>query len=918
MAALMENRPKLDYFWDIESFDNLFCVGLIDDNNTLEMHYLVTCKEDADKVRQACLDSKFKNFKLYNLAVDSSRIVEHFKRRIPSMGKDSLLANFLGVEEEKVLPKLDFYYSYNGLHYDIQMMNFFESTVVNGRTQTTPAKLRAISDGIINGTVRRVDTLPYEQYANQVDGAYLNESMIDQGRVTVGLKTLVGILGGSIIESESNKTGHSEDVYADIVYNLNDIHEFRDVVYKGTRLELTKNIRAELLNMYGDRLHRNGVTLNSSSAKFVENIIAPDKPIDDYPVCSFMYPAPHVAREKGIEPFDILDYTKDWYMKNVYAVVSKHNPKVARSHLAKFMNIYQFYDSFRNKNWNTSSSHFMQYGIEPHEKGERRGLLETYGTYLPLIDKYGNDSGTHVNFSSGGIHGAEIFEAQLQQDREKIRELKDKYGLISRIPAKAVSKKLLNIIKKQSRSVIAGYPPHLMHEIPALYRQSEMVDEIVDPEEFTPFCYDPKEHKEVLIKRYRYTSTGDSLHQDFQGYYPMLLINMGVFYDGHGKDIYNEVYQHRLAIKGKLKTLELGSPEWIATNITQEGFKLILNSASGVLDGGFDTKVRANNKAVSMRIIGQLMTWIIAQALALEGARVPSSNTDGIYVFDIDEETNKAIVDRELEALFVKIDPEPCFLISKDTNNRAEIDIENQKVLSARGASLTSSGGPVVDKRLTHPAIVDAVLVRYLQNEDIVDKPIDKSLIQKALLEYRQSCDRFTFIKMTAWVMRSTSGSIFIDSNENVHTGTIRTWLTKSGLYLTRVATAKRAPSASYDALSRGVEPGDPVCNADLLKRLKKLGVVSRFPDAITAGEYQNFPDYELPNSQRTSPSVSILGEQKISNLSPTAKVLIDNSSLFEKSDDELKAIEAQLDYDEYIDLIAQFAQSWRNVLQES
>lgn len=393
---------------------------------------------------------------------------------------------------------------------------------------------------------------------------------------------------------------------------------------------------------------------------------------------------------------------------------------------------------------------------------------------------------------------------------------------------------------------------------------------------------------------------------------------MGVFYDGHGKDIYNEVYQHRLAIKGKLKAIPFNSPEWIATNITQEGFKLILNSASGVLDGGFDTKVRANNKAVSMRIIGQLMTWIIAQALALEGARVPSSNTDGIYVFDIDEDTNKAIVDRELEALFVKIDPEPCFLISKDTNNRAEIDSENQKVLSARGASLTSSGGPVVDKRLTHPAIVDAVLVRYLQNEDIVDKPIDKSLIQKAFLEYRQSCDRFTFIKMTAWVMRSTSGSIFIDSNENVHTGTIRTWLTKSGLYLTRVATAKRAPSDNYDALSRGVEPGDPVCNADLLKRLKKLGVVSRFPDAITAGEYQNFPDYELPNSQRTSPSVSILGEQKISNLSPTAKVLIDNSSLFEKSDEELQAIEAQLDYNEYVDLIAQFAQAWRNVLQES
>ena len=138
---------------------------------------------------------------------------------------------------------------------------------------------------------------------------------------------------------------------------------------------------------------------------------------------------------------------------------------------------------------------------------------------------------------------------------------------------------------------------------------------------------------------------------------------MGVFYDGHGKDIYREIYEHRIAIKSKLKTIKFQSREWIETNIMQEGYKLILNSASGVLDGGFDTKVRANNKAVSMRIIGQLMTWIIAQALAIHGARVPSSNTDGIYVFDIDEELNKQIVDRELEKLLVQIDPEPCFLI---------------------------------------------------------------------------------------------------------------------------------------------------------------------------------------------------------------------------------------------------------------
>lgn len=135
-------------------------------------------------------------------------------------------------------------------------------------------------------------------------------------------------------------------------------------------------------------------------------------------------------------------------------------------------------------------------------------------------------------------------------------------------------------------------------------------------------------------------------------------------------DPYREVYDKRIQIKSLLKTLLFKSPEWIVANNTQEGYKLILNSASGILDGSFDTKCRANNKALAMRIIGQLFTFIIAQALALEGAKVPSSNTDGIYVTNIEESLNKEIIDRELSKLLVSIDPEPVFLVSKDTNNR--------------------------------------------------------------------------------------------------------------------------------------------------------------------------------------------------------------------------------------------------------
>ena len=56
--------------------------------------------------------------------------------------------------------------------------------------------------------------------------------------------------------------------------------------------------------------------------------------------------------------------------------------------------------------------------------------------------------------------------------------------------------------------------------------------------------------------------------------------------------------------------------------------------------------------------------------LALEGATIPSSNTDGIYVFNIDIDKNIELVNKELKKLYIQIDPEPVYLVSKDANNR--------------------------------------------------------------------------------------------------------------------------------------------------------------------------------------------------------------------------------------------------------
>lgn len=590
-------------FWDIESYTNLFCAAFIDEHDMLEMYYIVNSEADEAEVLRACRDSGY-NFTSYDLKKDVSRFRWHFEQRIPKQKSEtqSLLSSFLGLEDVEIKPKENWYIGYNTLGYDNQMIDYLLKSTFGDRVQTTTETLREYSDTLINDTARRINTKMYEQYANQVDAAFQNETMVERGRPTIGLKTLVGVKGGSIIESESNKTGYSKDIYFDVLYNINDVKELKDVVWPD-KMEKTFDIRRSLLDRF-PKLRENGITVNSTSAKFVEYIVSPDKKIDDYPTVSYLYPAKHIADKLGVPQTDVLEDTKNWYMERVFNVIKENNPQAALAHLAKFMSIYSYYDSFRGKNWNDSGSHFIEHGIAPEPKANRRALLDDWGTFLPFIDKYGNDSGTYANFSAGGIHGAEIFKEQLEQDRAKIAELRNEYKYISAIPKGKISAKLKNLITAQSRTQYSGYPQHLSHEIPRLYKLTQEVDEILDPKEFTPFMYDKTKGTEVLIDRYKYTSTGFSVHQDFAGYYPMLLINLGAFYDGNGRDNYADVYNFRISVKKKLKDYKFGSQEWIDTNIEQEGYKLILNSASGVLDGSFDTNLRANNKALSMRIIG--------------------------------------------------------------------------------------------------------------------------------------------------------------------------------------------------------------------------------------------------------------------------------------------------------------------------
>mgnify|MGYP000712510876 FL=1 len=881
-------------FWDIECYDNLFCVGFIDEQNHLDMFYLC---DQAEEVERACRDSGY-DYTCYNLVDNGTRLQEFMENPIPSNGEATLLSEFLGTANKVVKPKEDWYFAYNSINYDIPMIDYVTKSMVSGRTRVSTEALRKYSNTVINAARSVINTTPYVRYGNHVDVAFLNETKIENGRPTIGLKTLVGILGGSIIESESNKTGHSKSIYHDILYNINDIAELKDTVFPGFLANKFK-IKRNLLIKY-PHLKECGITVNSTSAKFVEFIIAPDKPIEDTSTVTYLYPAKHKATELNIQQKDMLEDTKNWYMEKVFTPIHAVNPKAANAHLAKFMSIYQYYDSFRNKNWNESTNHIFAHGIPAQTKLERKRADRTYGVILPFIDKYGRESSSYVRFSIGGIHGAEINQQQLDQDRAKIRELKEKYGYISKLPKKACSKTLLNLIIAQSRTSYQGYPVRCSHEIPYFFEHTEPVDEILDPEDFSPYMCQKSKHfdgiydyQEELLDRYKYTSSGLSVHQDFVSYYPLLMIMLGTFHDGNGNDPYEEVKDSRVAIKATLKNYDFGTKEWEDTNNEQEGYKLILNSASGILDGSHDTNLRANNKAIAMRSIGQMCTFRIGMALALEGATIPSSNTDGIYALNIAIERNKEIVEEELKSLYIAIDPEEMYLVSKDANNR--IEIVDGKVTSARGGTLTSWKGARVDNSLSHPALVDRILTDYLQEADLM-KPVDLDIIRKHLTNYLNTVDRKHFVYMSSWVMRSTSGSIFVDSDHRVHKGTVRVWLSKQGVSFTRYNTRVQKMSATTDEYANVLFEDSPFGKPEIVQYLSSVGALENtFPKAITTGQYKQIRR-EAPNH-----SVPIIGDTKIPSLSDTARLYVNNACINEMSYAEINRIYENIDLEEYV-----------------
>ena len=228
-----------------------------------------------------------------------------------------------------------------------------------------------------------------------------------------------------------------------------------------------------------------------------------------------------------------------------------------------------------------------------------------------------------------------------------------------------------------------------------------------------------------------------------------------------GQDRYYEFFIERKKYKKMAKDKQYSKEDRDHYNRIQNGKKLILNSASGAGDASFDSNIRMNNLVTSMRIIGQLFAWRIGQAQALAGARVPSTNTDGLYTMDISPEDNDRILNEVSGRMYIGIEPERVDnFISKDSNNRLEF--VGGKIQDPKGGTLTSYNGPEPSNNLDHPAIIDWLLAQYLtRKEDAVNQPFDRIFAESLLEQAFEESDKdpVKFLRYMQIILASSDGT---------------------------------------------------------------------------------------------------------------------------------------------------------------
>ena len=772
-----------------------------------------------------------------------------------------------------------------------------------------------------------------------MSGRHLDVARLNEKQSKVALKRILGMLGYQILESNKLRPGqdnieNSDQLIDLMAYNVSDVVNLKKLFMHKT-YQSSFSLKKQLLKTYPELIYaekdntykpdispysvRNDrLTIDSSSAQFATKALCPYGHLHDYDTVSFMYPSEAKSKELGIPRVNVLEETKKFFYKNF------SQPEIR----ARFDEIYNWYKSIEGKNFNSSNNYLMDHDIDPDLLNPQDALppeLKVYklseipspNTCMCYYTKDGEESSCFVNFSTGGVHGAEynkaLYEADLEKYEASLIEWQEKVDLFDKVKAIYPNPCDLKINKGVTIDDVK-YTPSTFLKPKATATEAYYKDYPKKPEKPDKFKVTPSGSWNVAA-RYTYTSAAMTNHEDFTSYYPNMLRMMDAFFNaGLGYDRYGEIFDDKTKYGILMKDKSLSQEERDMYSVMREGTKLILNSASGAGDANFESNVRMNNKIISMRIIGQLFTWRIGQAQTIEGANIISTNTDGLYSV-LEAERNNIILAREAEDIHVEIEPEPLFLISKDSNNRAELKVKDGQladVIGASGGTLGCRKGPNPTKSLAHPAIIDWALTEYLTIASIgykdtsLEKPFDDKIGMSILQSARKlfNDDVHTLTMFQNIIASSIGSQRFIFATEDADPDTAiplqhynRCFIFKDGApntYHLKAAVAKVITDAMIKKrtkMNERMQQHDPVASSILI---------------INGVNIQSLPT----NKEATITKLTGIEDSWFMN--------INNNDLYEMSQSEIDDILNNLDYDKYLTLLREsFENNWRNITPE-
>ena len=792
-----------------------------------------------------------------------------------------------------------------------------------------------------------------------LSGRHIDVARLNEKQRKVGLKRLLGMLGYQILESNKLSSSQStieteEQLIELIAYNVSDVVNLKELFYHPAyqaQFELKKGLLATYPELIYDPVTKDSYTPNvspysvrgdrlyidSSSAQFATKCLCPYGHLTDIPSVSFNYPHELMCKE-GQKPRNILDECIA-FLEGLYP---KANPKFA--HIwENFNNVVAFYHSIEGKNFDDTDSYddersrvYREEGPEVYKKKyggaapcessnpgeatpeENRAYklkdIPKLPTCIPYYDKDGNPTSAFALFSTGGIHGAEynkeLYEYHLAQYEAQVADLEAVKALFNGDAVACRKAKTFTLpdgreltykdFLKSGRKIADSEWRDISSKKPQLFRKSKNDDST------------------NLNPKYTFTSCALCNHEDFTSYYPNLLRQMRAFFNPKiGRDRYGDIFYQKQDYGKKMKDKSLPEAERNQYRILREGTKLILNSASGAGDATFDNNIRVNNLIISMRIIGQLFSWHIGQAQSYAGATIISTNTDGLYSV-MEEKLNNEILERESAGIGVEIEPEPLYLISKDSNNRMEMDKDGVMITAASGGTLACRLGPDPGKALAHPAIIDWALAEYLAvasknyKDTGLDKHFDETIGMNILLSAKTKFAPEHYLRMFQNIVASSPGTHTYVCG--YHDGEEANWriplqhynrafivkgktneneeAPKDAIHL-EAAVARVVTPAMHVKRSKDPQAADPVREPIPRRILEENGVDI---------------ESEVPDKDITL--------RKVTNIDPSWYMLICNESIKHMSEERINEIASRLDIEKYMLLLKQaFERNWMNHL---